>query len=366
MQLEGIPSIPGIELCENYFDFSVDPRDFVNQRVLIVGKGNSAFETANHLTETAAVIHLLSPHPVKMAWQSHFVGNLRAVNNDFLDTYQLKSQNAVIDANLEQIERKDGQFVVHIVFSHARGQRRAISYDRVLVCTGFRFDDSIFDESCRPLLTLDNRFPDQTSAWESKNVGDLYFAGTLMQARDYKKTMSAFIHGFRYNIEILDRIFETRYHGKTWPYEAVAARPEAIVEVVLERIHRSSALFLQPGYLCDLLVVPEGTTGTVNYYSVLSADYVHEARFAGRRRYYTVSLEYGKFEGDPFNIERDPDPAKGHLAPYLHPVIRCFSDGFLVKEFHMQDDLENNFYYDEHVQPLLDFFREEFSNPFAS
>ena len=48
------PMIPGIELAENYMDVSVDPEDFINQRVLIVGKGNSAFETADNLLGTAA------------------------------------------------------------------------------------------------------------------------------------------------------------------------------------------------------------------------------------------------------------------------------------------------------------------------
>jgi cation diffusion facilitator CzcD-associated flavoprotein CzcO len=41
-----IPSIPGIELAEVYTTVSVDPSDFTGQRVLVIGKGNSAFETA--------------------------------------------------------------------------------------------------------------------------------------------------------------------------------------------------------------------------------------------------------------------------------------------------------------------------------
>jgi cation diffusion facilitator CzcD-associated flavoprotein CzcO len=99
------PDFPGWELCDTYFNQSVDPQDYVNQRVLIVGKGNTAFETAENLTVAAAVIHVLSPHSVKMAWQTHYVGNLRAINNNFLDTYQLKSQNTVIDAALCESRR---------------------------------------------------------------------------------------------------------------------------------------------------------------------------------------------------------------------------------------------------------------------
>src|SRR5262249_38645332 len=49
------PAIPGIETADVYDTVSVNPRDFVDQKVLIIGKGNSAFETADNLMETAAV-----------------------------------------------------------------------------------------------------------------------------------------------------------------------------------------------------------------------------------------------------------------------------------------------------------------------
>jgi thioredoxin reductase len=87
---------------------SASPNDFVDQRVLIIGKGNSAFETADSLMEKAAVIHVAGPRSIQFAWRSHFVGHLRAVNNNLLDTYQLKSQNALLDGNIEHIERRDG------------------------------------------------------------------------------------------------------------------------------------------------------------------------------------------------------------------------------------------------------------------
>ena len=38
-----LPQIPGIELAENYATVSVNPQDFTNQKVLIIGKGNSGF-----------------------------------------------------------------------------------------------------------------------------------------------------------------------------------------------------------------------------------------------------------------------------------------------------------------------------------
>src|SRR6185295_8492137 len=87
-----VPAIPGIELAENYFDVSVEPEDFAGQRVLILGKGNSAFETAQNLAPTAALIHLASPRSAHLASKRHFPGHLRAVDNDSLDTYHFMSR----------------------------------------------------------------------------------------------------------------------------------------------------------------------------------------------------------------------------------------------------------------------------------
>ncbi|GIM94945.1 NAD(P)-binding domain-containing protein [Paractinoplanes toevensis] len=178
-----IPAIPGIELVERYDTVSVDPADFVNQRVLIIGKGNSAFETAEALVAAAAVIHVAGPHSIKLAWQSHYVGHLRAVNNNFLDTYQLKSQNAVLDGTIENIARRDGGgFRVDFRYARTVEKLRVLEYDRVIACTGFAFDASIFDQTCRPDLVINDRFPSQTSAYESVNVPGLYFAGTITAA----------------------------------------------------------------------------------------------------------------------------------------------------------------------------------------
>src|SRR5215469_11279526 len=108
------PAIPGIESAEFYGTVAVDPKEFTDQRVLIIGKGNSGFETADNLIEKATVIHVAGPSAIHMAWKSHYVGHLRAVNNNLLDTYQLKSQNALLDGKVERIERRDRSYVVTV------------------------------------------------------------------------------------------------------------------------------------------------------------------------------------------------------------------------------------------------------------
>ena len=120
-----VPAIPGIELAENYTEVSVNPEDFINEKVLIIGKGNSGFETADALVDTTAQIHLASPNPVKMAWETKYVGHLRAVNNNFLDTYQLKSQNVVIDATIDSIKRENNKFIVSFkLYTRSSRKRR--------------------------------------------------------------------------------------------------------------------------------------------------------------------------------------------------------------------------------------------------
>src|SRR6202047_74410 len=128
-----IPPIPGVETAELYNTVSVNPQDFVDQRVLIIGKGNSAFETANNLIETAAVIHVAGPSSIRMAWRTHFVGHLRAVNHNFLDTYQLKSQNALLDGTVVSIERDaGGMLTARFAFSRANEMVKELRYDRVI------------------------------------------------------------------------------------------------------------------------------------------------------------------------------------------------------------------------------------------
>ncbi|MBV9773659.1 MAG: NAD(P)-binding domain-containing protein [Gemmatimonadetes bacterium] len=349
------PEIPGFELTESYNEVSVDPADFINQHVLIVGKGNSAFETADNLIPTAAVIHVISPSPVNLAWKTHFVGHLRAVNNNFLDTYQLKSQNAILDATIEKIEKRDGRYVVSVSYTHANGEREELFYDRVISCTGFRFDASIFDETCTPELAIKDRFPRQTSAWESTNVPGLYFAGSLMHMRDFKKHTSGFIHGFRYNVVALHRILEARYHARPLPRRSIEATVEGLTEAVVARVNRSSALWQQFGFLGDALVVAED--GTAEHFEELPVDYIHDGEIGRSAHYYVVTLEFGKIVGDPFAVERNPDPDYASRSTFLHPVVRRYRGITLLSEVHMIEDLYADWTKEEmHLVPLRAFF----------
>lgn len=70
-------SFVGSDLVEGYESMSTDADDYRNQAVLILGKGNAAFETAQNLLGKAAVVHMISTNAVRLAWQTHYVGDVR-------------------------------------------------------------------------------------------------------------------------------------------------------------------------------------------------------------------------------------------------------------------------------------------------
>ncbi|HEY6797471.1 MAG TPA: NAD(P)-binding domain-containing protein [Kineosporiaceae bacterium] len=366
VSLENIPDIPGVQLAENYSTVSVNKRDFIDQRVLILGKGNSAFETADHLVETAAVIHVAGPNSVRLAWSSHFVGHLRAVNNNFLDTYQLKSQNALLDGQVLSIERGGSGAGYRVRFSFVRADEKVmeLNYDRIICCTGFRFDSSIFDEECLPQPAINGRFVALTPAYESVNVPGLYFAGTLMQERDFKKSTGGFIHGFRYAVRSLSRIFEERYHDRPWPSVVLDSSPSAMAEAVIARVNRSSALWQQFGVLGDLLVAGPGEPA--RYHEEVPVEHAHGSPLTQGQDYFVITLEYGPDHDkvDPFDVtvrRVAQNSLDGVLdAAYLHPVVRHYRAGQLLGVHHLAENLANQWDDpDVHQVPLADFLARE-------
>ncbi|GAA4240807.1 NAD(P)-binding domain-containing protein [Actinomadura meridiana] len=364
--LPNVPPVPGIETAELYGDHPTDPSEYVNKRVLVIGKGNSAFETAENLIESAAVIHVAGPHSVRLAWRTHFVGHVRAVNNNFLDTYQLKSQNAVLDGEVRRIERRaDGGYLVTVAFTRADEVTKDIPYDRVIVCTGFRLDASIFAESCRPALTINDRFPLLTPAYESVDVPGLFFAGTVTQSRDFKRGTSGFIHGLRYGTRALHRYMEHRYHGSEWPGRALGGDPAELAAAVLARVNRSSGLWQQFGTLADM-IVPDGAGG-LRYLEEVPAD-LREAPVSptAPEGYFTITLDYGKGhdEVDPFDVNvrriRQNDAGGAHEGHYLHPIVRHHRGGEVTAVHHVTENLENEWTSEEvHVEPLREFFARQ-------
>ena len=378
---EYVPEIPGIELVtDSYGTVSMESDDFAGQSVLILGKGNSGFEIADNILDSAALIHLASPQSIRLAWNTKHPGHLRAHNTRLLDMYQLKMLHSVLDCEVNEIRRLDNKFIVSVTYTHAQGEVDELLFDRVIRCTGFQFDTSIFDASCQPALVIDDRLPDLTPAWESVNVPNLFFAGTLMQSRDFQRSSSAFIDGYRYNIRTLDSFLGERFHGEKLPGLIVEATAASLATAMLKRVCRTSGLWAQFSYLCDLIVVNE-KTGLARYYVDLPKDYVHANALGEQEHYYTITFEWGPWQGDIFAIDRRPSHEYAESSAFLHPIVRRYAGTELVEEHHLLEDLFGmycqarastmvhrrsrpdmshrslaEFHLEEHEQPLQEFF----------
>lgn len=359
-----IPDIKGIEHADEYSFCSVDKNDFINKKVLIIGKGNSAFETADNLVETAAVIHLSSPNSLKLAWSSHYVGNLRAVNNNILDMYQLKSQHAIMDADIEEIVKTENGFEVTFNYKHAEGEVETLKYDYVLSCAGFKFGADIFAENCMPELAYMGKFPKMNNGFESSNVEGLYFAGALMHMLDYKKATSGFIHGFRYNVKSLIEILENRILGKNIPHKLVENDDEILGKYIIDRVNVVSSLWQQPGFLAEFFRLGKGD---VEHHEAMPLEYGTQDYFANDD-VLALTFEYGQnHDGDIFSqnrIARD-NLNNAEQSQFLHPVLRHFKNGKLMSEFHVIEDLEAHWTYAEHLVHITDYLNKELEFNFS-
>ena len=97
-----------------------------------------------------------------------------------------------------------------------------------------------------------------------------------MQSRDFKKTQSAFVHGFRYNVRLLSRFLKDKYEESPLTFRAVEKCPKHIAQSLLDRVNSNSGLWQQNGFLCDVVAVSEDEN--VRYIEELLLDYVHNPR----------------------------------------------------------------------------------------
>lgn len=349
----------GSDLVEGYESISTNPEDYTDQAVLILGKGNSAFETAQSILGRASRVHMLSSSPVRLAWQTHYVGDLRAVNNELIDTYQLKSLDGLVEASLEKIviaerdeqsrkglgtkkkEKKRQLYLTSKKYIQYQEEKNSSDvtglpgyyydnfslrkpYDRVIRCLGFRFNFSIFDSSACPPNSNNakGRLPGVTAWYEGKNLPGLFVLGTAAHSRDYRLSAGGFIHGFRYTVRAVHRVLERRYHGNPWPSTKLLTTQ--LQSWILKRVGEASGPYQMFEVLGDVILlrgshceyVEEFTLQALPQFSSLSG---HEV---SRHGLIILVMQYGKRKIDYLGEDRaETDWTKAWKSNFLHPVL---------------------------------------------
>ncbi|XP_061702872.1 FAD-dependent oxidoreductase domain-containing protein 2 isoform X2 [Syngnathoides biaculeatus] len=279
----------GSNLVEGYESISTNAEDYKNQAVLILGKGNSAFETAQSILGHASRVHMVSRSPVRLAWQTHYVGDLRAVNNELIDTYQLKSLDGLVEATLERIvivqQKEDARsksskakkpqlYVTINKYIQNQSEKNTSDvaaeellgyhidnfslrkpYDRVIRCLGFRFNFSIFDSSACPLNSKNakGRLPRVTAWYEGHDTPGLFVLGTAAHSRDYRTSAGGFIHGFRYTVRAVHHLLEQRYHRTPWPSTKLLTTQ--LLSAILKRVGEASGPYQMFEILGDVILL---------------------------------------------------------------------------------------------------------------
>ncbi|MEM9213192.1 MAG: NAD(P)-binding domain-containing protein [Cyanobacteria bacterium P01_F01_bin.150] len=345
-----LPDIEGIELADGYEDYDTDPARFENKTVLVIGRGNSAFEVANNLTNHAAIIQIaIGNRPVDLAWETHSVRNVRAINNTIIEMLHLKSLHGAVGLNVKTIrKRPEGGYTVTVIeelanWAEPKLLEMNLEYDHVICCAGFRYVlPDLFDADIRPAVDDHSKYPILDETWQSTTPG-LYFVGTSMAARDLKAA-SSFIHGFRYNIRSLTRLLLERYHGQTYPRQSHPLRSiddlRALSTRLLARLSVSAGLYQMYSFLCDAILLIDGGC---EIFEEVPVDWAKKHLGPGNRLV-LMTFDYGFHQ---FNeeanalgfITQQDEGSSRQCAAFLHPVFYYYEDGQQVFEDNIGESL---------------------------
>ena len=61
-------------MADTYSKHALNKDIYKNKMILVIGGGNSAFETADHLSGSAAIVHVAFNKRIQFAWDTHAVG----------------------------------------------------------------------------------------------------------------------------------------------------------------------------------------------------------------------------------------------------------------------------------------------------
>lgn len=352
----------GSDLVEGYESIPTDPEEFKGQAVLILGKGNSAFETAQSILGRASRIHLYSPSPVRLAWQTHYVGDLRAVNNELLDTYQLKSLDGLVEGRLDDIaivrggKRRTGKkangksvkgkeqlylTLSQLLDNHNGNTSSKVTaqnlpgyhtdnfslrqpYDRVIRCLGFKFNFSIFDGSARPPQSSGarGRLPGLTAWYEGRGTPNLFVLGTAAHSRDYRLSAGGFIHGFRYTVRAVHKVLEQRYHNIAWP--ATNLPISQLQTWILRRVNEASGPYQMFQVLGDIILLRGSHCEYLEEFPLqaLSQLSALSGRHVSGHGFLVLVMQYGLNHTDTLGPGRaESEWTKAWRSNFLHPVL---------------------------------------------
>lgn len=342
---------------KDYFRKPENLKKYENKSLLIIGNGNAAFELANLLTPHCSRINIHGRSEKKWAMVSHYAGDLRSLYLPYYDTFLLKSLNAFDRYEkgvhetivIEQNQEDSKYFIYPEHLSKEIDKLGGVTYDEVILCTGWSFDPRIFDFDLQ--LTINNKYPSISNKFESANNKNLFFIGSLMHSLDYKESSGGFIHGFRYLIEYF---YHINYDGKLDTLQFTNKNINSLVNHIIYRINYSSAIYQMYGEMADIFIY-DTKKKNITYINGVHYTFLKGAAANKDLVYFMVTLEYSKSrtkkEERINNLgERATEIGKESNAILLHPILTILHDTdtinkALIDVVHFDEDLFADFTY---------------------
>jgi len=287
---------------KHYCDFNKNFTDnevlktYINKQVLIIGGGNAGYELANMLEKYCSTVIILGSNK-NLSIVSHYVGDIRTVYLPFLDTFYLKSLNGIdqLDKNSQlTISYDNGKYYLRSSSGATFYNGKISTFDEIILCTGWVFDKTIFNFDIS--TTINDKYPSIKPNFESTNNPNLYFIGSLMHSKDYRKGSGGFIHGFRYllklfmqlNYDMPKIIHEFKFTGNMDCYEQLTKH-------IFRRINYSSSLYQLYGTMGDIFYFDKNTNNIV-YIQDWTRDCVKYLNLKDNTNINLLIFEYGQEE----------------------------------------------------------------------
>jgi putative flavoprotein involved in K+ transport len=194
-----IPEIPGVEnnpIALHSHDY-MRASDFKNKKVLIVGAGNSAAETAIDLVGDA-MVYMVSRNDLQYFADTRKLYHIRGISESYLK--ELIAMEIIRYRAFQEIEKIEDNIVYF--------QNWDLKVDHIIFATGYRGDLSVVNDF--DIKVNKYNYPEISYAGESLQYPNLFFTGPLA----FQKMVSIVIHGFIKQIpDTMARVMENLRNG---------------------------------------------------------------------------------------------------------------------------------------------------------
>jgi hypothetical protein len=315
------------EYSKDYFIKKENLNDFKNKKVMLFGSGNASYELANIINEVSSSVTIIGNRR-NWALSSNYSGDIRSIYLPFMDTFLLKSLNAInylTDKNYEiNIAQKTSGDLYEINCPYYYSQEKN-GFDKIIFCTGWAFDDSIFDFSIE--LTKNGRYPKINDNFESPSNESLYFIGSLLHSLDFRKSAGGFISGFRFLIKnFIHMNYNIEFDNKLF-YLKTIDDVEILTKHIVYKINNSPAMYQMFGSIGDILYFNR-EKGELLYYNDVLINRKSLNKFLPKEIvYFKIILDYGEMVTNINELgNKKSDIGNEGDSNLIHPIIIVYNN----------------------------------------